>query len=245
MRYAIRWFKCKLKPPKKRISAKYRAYNLDRRQPFSVNHSHAKLIHHFTMEYLVKGVDGLPVYEEQDDDTDTEEEYEHRVLANYHKKDNDYELIMNDRATAENRLAFRAMKERNAQSGGNKAHHRRPPSRKKIVTVKTAKPQSINVSSALVGSPAMQPQVQLNRLQSSAQVRPPKRKLSFSTASADDNNALEHAPAAAAIQTADTDQPEYNLPITKEFENITAVATVHVDSMAPTPDDIVLAFEDL
>ena len=160
---------------KKRISARYRVYNLDRRQPFSVNKSHTKLIHHFTMEYMVKGVNGLPVYEDQEDDTDTDEEYENRVLSNNIHKASDYELIMNDRATAENRLAFRARKERNAQSQSGQRKMKRSP--KKRVTVKTAKPRSINMSSALISNPSMQPEVLINRLQASDEECPPKRRL--------------------------------------------------------------------
>ena len=153
---------------------------------------------------------------------------------------------MNDRATAENHLAFRAVKEHNAQSGGNQAHPRGRPSGKKRVTVKTAKPQSINVSSALVGSRALQPQLKLNRLQYSPHVHPPKRKLFSSTESSeDDNNTCEHSPAAAAYQTTDMAPPESSLQVTKDLENITAVAIVHMGNTAPTQDDIVLVFEDL
>ena len=93
---------------KKRISVKYRAYNLNRCQPFSVNKSHARLIHYFTMEYMVKGIEGLPVYEEQVDNSDTDEEYEMRVLTNYKNKTVGYEEVMSDKVIAENRSAYRA-----------------------------------------------------------------------------------------------------------------------------------------
>ena len=67
---------------KKRISVKYRSKNVMREEnvSFSVTKSHSKLIHYFTTEYLIKGSAGLPVYEELDDNSDTDEEYEQWVM---------------------------------------------------------------------------------------------------------------------------------------------------------------------
>ena len=207
---------------KKRISVKYRAYNLDRRQPFSVNKSHMRLIHHFTMEYMVKGIEGLPVYKEQVDNSDTDEEYEMHVLTNYKNKSVGYEEVMRDKVTAENHSAYRACKECNAKMGSGQGYHKNSKTPKKRVTIKMAKPHSMNVSSPLGNQSDMQPAIMIERLQLPESKPPPKRRL-FSSPD---------------ISPHEDDD---------DSNTITTVATIHEhsDKVPLDTENIVLAFKDL
>ena len=92
------------------------------------------------MEYMVKGVEGLPVYEEQVDNSDTDEEYKMCVLTNYKNKTVGYEEVMRDNVTAKNRSAYRARKECNAKMGRGQGYHKNSKTPKKRVTIKTARP---------------------------------------------------------------------------------------------------------
>ena len=70
---------------KKRISMKYQAKNITREKDysFSITKSHAKLIHHFLIKYLTKVYASLPVHEQGENPSDTDEEYEQRVKEHY------------------------------------------------------------------------------------------------------------------------------------------------------------------
>ena len=73
--------------------------------------------------------------------------YEMRVITNYQNKSVDYEQIMGDKVTAENRLAYRVRRECNAMAGTGQGYHKNSKTPKKRVTVKTTTPRSINVTS--------------------------------------------------------------------------------------------------
>ena len=157
---------------KKRISVKYRSKNVMREEnvSFSVTKSHSKLIHYFTTEYLIKGSSGLPVYEELDDNSDTDEEYEQRVMQNYAAKNLDYEALMGDHITAKMRMQYRSRKEMNSTNGTGQKCHCNSKTPKKRVKVKNAISRVINVSSPEVQLPAMQPIVLIRREQLSPDV---------------------------------------------------------------------------
>ena len=79
--------------------------------------THAKLVHHFTLEYMVKGADGLPVEEKEQDPDVTDDEYEQRVLDNYAAKPEDYKLFADENVTAEYRYRYREMTLKNRKEG--------------------------------------------------------------------------------------------------------------------------------
>ena len=201
---------------KKRISVKYRQYNLDRSKPFSVNKTHSKLIHHFTLEYMVKGTAGLPVYEEEEDNTDSDEEYEKRVLSNYRKKAVGYEDVMGKKITAQSRSTYRARKESNAASGTGQGYHKNNKSPKKRVSVHTARARSINVTSPAVNQPNMQPSVVVERVRSHPDGPPAKKRL-FSSP---------------------PPSPTVDSPVNVDAHN-------NASPMPVGPHNVVLAFEDL
>ena len=108
--WSVRSRRCVAHAIKRRISTHYRMKNYNRGAgvPFSVTRSHARLVHHFTVEYMVKGADGLPV---EDD------EYEQRVLENYAAKPEDYELFADENVTAEYRYRYRETTVKNRKEG--------------------------------------------------------------------------------------------------------------------------------
>ena len=101
------------------ISPQYRSKNYNRGAgiPFSVTRTHARLVHHFTLEYMVKGADELPVEEREQDPDITDDEYEQRVLANYAAKPEDYELFADENVMAEYRYRYHKMTEKNRKEG--------------------------------------------------------------------------------------------------------------------------------
>ena len=106
--WSIRSRRCITHAIKRRISPHYRSKNYNRGAgvPFFVMRTHPKLVHHFTLEYMVKGADGLPVEEKEQDPDVTDNEYEQRVLDNYAAKPEDYELFADENVTAEYRYRY-------------------------------------------------------------------------------------------------------------------------------------------
>ena len=104
---------------KKRISPRYRMNNANRasQKRFSVTKSHARLVHHFTLECMVKGVDGLPIEESEVDPDVMDDEYEQRVFVNYDNKPENYEFFADEHVTAEYRLRYRKTTKKNKQEG--------------------------------------------------------------------------------------------------------------------------------
>ena len=84
---------------------------------FSITKSHAKLIHHFLIKYLTKGYASLPVHEQDENPSDTDEEYEQRVKEHYRNKCHDYEEIMGEDITAANREVYCPCREQNKLNG--------------------------------------------------------------------------------------------------------------------------------
>ena len=79
--------------------------------------SHARLVHNFTLEYMVKGANGLPVQEMVRDPEVTDNEYEERVLANYAAKPGDYEIFADENVTAEYSYHYRETMKQNKIEG--------------------------------------------------------------------------------------------------------------------------------
>ena len=93
---------------KRRISTRYRAFrSCPEKNTFSVTTSHSRLMYYFTMEYLVKGQDGLPIYEEMEDPADADDGYERRVKQHYLGKPRDYELMVGEQVTRTTRAQYR------------------------------------------------------------------------------------------------------------------------------------------
>ena len=117
--WSIRSSRCITHAIKCWISPRYRSNNANRgaRKPFFVTKMHTRLVYHFTLEYMVKGADGLPVQETEQDPDITNDEYEQRVMANYAAKSEDYELFVDENVTAEYRYRYREMTEKNRKDG--------------------------------------------------------------------------------------------------------------------------------
>ena len=117
--WSIRSRRCVTHTIKHRISPRYRSKNYNRGAgiPFFITRMHARLVHHFTLEYMVKGADRLPVEEREQDPDLTDDEYEQRVLANYAPKPEDYELFADENVMAEYQYRYRETTEKNRKEG--------------------------------------------------------------------------------------------------------------------------------
>ena len=129
--WSIKSRRCVAHAIKRRISPRYRKKNYNRAAgvPFFIMRSHARLVHHFTLEYMVKGADGLPMEEKQPDPDVTDDEYEERVLDNYAAKPEDYELFADENVTAEYRYRYRETTDKNRKEGTS--YRKAPPRAKK------------------------------------------------------------------------------------------------------------------
>ena len=117
---------------KNRISPKFRSTHRATGRDdviFSTTNSHTRLIYHFTLEYLVKGQRGLPVYEKEDDPDDTDDEYELRVKKNYEEKEDDYEVFCGEDITRKSREQHRMKIRKNAKLRKTKPREMAPPLR--------------------------------------------------------------------------------------------------------------------